>query len=214
MKTPSSARPIVPPRLRAMLNSPAASAVSVRLTAPTEIWFSGMKEKIWPTPRSSCEAMKSPPAGLRGQVDVDETAGREAQQAEAHDQLDIAEAQDARQHRHQRERRQSGQRQDASGLIGVIAGHTAEELRQHVQDVVEHHADGDDDQDHAGVGAVVEQPQLEHRPLAGELRDAQRRESQHCEHGQPADHVRIEPLIALAFLEHDRQAAQTDRTCR
>ena len=34
---------------------------SERLTAPTEIWLSGMNEKICPTPRSSCEATKSLP---------------------------------------------------------------------------------------------------------------------------------------------------------
>ncbi len=57
---------------------------------------------------------------------------------------------------------------------------------------------------------LLQQSQLQDRPFAGELGDAQRRQPHHGKYRQCADHVGIKPLITLAFLQHDRQAAQPD----
>ena len=66
---------------------------------------------------------------------------RKAEQSAGDDDAHVAVAQDARQQRHHQEGGQPGERQYPAGLLGVVAGDPAQELRQHIEDVVEHHAD-------------------------------------------------------------------------
>ena len=77
------------------------------LTAPTEIWFSGMKDSIWPTPRSSCDRTKSPPDRLGGQMHVEKAAGGKAQQSQARPSAGCcARRSNLRQQRHHHESRE------------------------------------------------------------------------------------------------------------
>ncbi len=95
-------------------------------------------------------------------------------------------------------------------MLRVVSGDAAQELRQQIGDAVQTGAHRKDDEDHAGVAFVGQQLEPDDRILRHILPGEQAGDADDGQHAQPHDHLRIEPVLPLTFLQHDRQGTQAD----
>ncbi len=145
------------------------------------------------------------------QMDVQHAADHEAHQAGDHHDSKIDFAQQARQHWHHQKGRHAGDQHHPARLLRVVSGDQTKKLRYQIDDGIEHRADHQHDENDAGITRVAQQAQAHHGTLGGELRDRDQHHAGQRQQAQPDDHVGLEPTLALAFLQHHCQRAETRR---
>ena len=92
-----------------------------------------------------------------------------------------------------------------------IAENDLHQQRQQHRAAVEDEADKRHQEGSDRIRAILEDGKIQHRMFRRQLAYHQSRQTHHRQNAEDDDEVRAEPVIFLAFIEHDLQTADADR---
>src|SRR5882724_1173089 len=113
--------------------------------------------------------------------------------------------------RHKEERPQTAWKHGHTGFQSGVSHERLQPQRKQNGAAVKHEAQHGHEKDTGGVGAIFEDPELHHRMLRDQFANQKEHEPDRTENAQNKDEVRSEPVVFLAFIEHDLERADAQR---